>query len=147
MQFNRVTWYSKLFALTLFTALPFVGFYFGYKYGQATFTPKETIVYQPVSSEGKVLKEIKNEELKTTVFYEKGKLKYSGTVVTPETCWDVETEAIIRESFPEQITINLTTKKVGQICGQALTEIPFSGEIQASEAASISVQLNGKVIE
>ena len=34
IQWNKVTWYSKWLALALFVALPFVGFYFGEKYGE-----------------------------------------------------------------------------------------------------------------
>lgn len=34
IQWNKVTWYSKTFALILFVALPFVGFYCGMRYGE-----------------------------------------------------------------------------------------------------------------
>jgi hypothetical protein len=33
---NKVTWYSKLLAMILFTALPFLGFYFGFLYGKGS---------------------------------------------------------------------------------------------------------------
>ena len=33
IEWNTVTWYSKLLALALFVALPFVGFYYGIQYG------------------------------------------------------------------------------------------------------------------
>jgi hypothetical protein len=33
IQWNTVTWYSKLLALALFVALPFIGFYYGMQYG------------------------------------------------------------------------------------------------------------------
>jgi hypothetical protein len=36
VQWNTVTWYSKLIALILFVALPFVGFYLGMNYGKTT---------------------------------------------------------------------------------------------------------------
>jgi hypothetical protein len=35
MVWNKVTWYSKLVALVLFVALPFIGFYLGIRYGEA----------------------------------------------------------------------------------------------------------------
>jgi hypothetical protein len=38
IEWNKVTWYSKLLALALFVALPFIGFYYGIKYGE-TLTP------------------------------------------------------------------------------------------------------------
>lgn len=34
IQWNKVTWYSKFIALVLFVALPFIGFYYGIKYGK-----------------------------------------------------------------------------------------------------------------
>ncbi|HUC31170.1 MAG TPA: hypothetical protein VMR99_00570 [Candidatus Paceibacterota bacterium] len=34
IEWNKVTWYSKLIALALFVALPFVGFYYGVQYGK-----------------------------------------------------------------------------------------------------------------
>lgn len=33
IEWNKVTWYSKLVALALFVALPFIGFWFGIQYG------------------------------------------------------------------------------------------------------------------
>lgn len=35
VEWNKVTWYSKIIALVLFVALPFAGFYYGTKYGEA----------------------------------------------------------------------------------------------------------------
>lgn len=34
VEFNKVTWYSKLLALTMLVALPFIGFYLGRQYEQ-----------------------------------------------------------------------------------------------------------------
>lgn len=34
VEWNKVTWYSKIIALILFVALPFIGFYYGTKYGE-----------------------------------------------------------------------------------------------------------------
>ncbi|MGD1003636.1 MAG: hypothetical protein ABR884_03635 [Minisyncoccia bacterium] len=34
IEWNKVTWYSKLLALALFVALPFIGFYYGIRYGK-----------------------------------------------------------------------------------------------------------------
>ena len=36
IEWNKVTWYSKIVALALFVALPFIGFYYGTKYGRLT---------------------------------------------------------------------------------------------------------------
>jgi hypothetical protein len=34
IEWNKVTWYSKMLALILFVALPFIGFYYGMNYGE-----------------------------------------------------------------------------------------------------------------
>lgn len=34
IEWNKVTWYSKLIALIIFVALPFIGFYYGVQYGK-----------------------------------------------------------------------------------------------------------------
>ncbi len=43
---NKVTWYSKLVALILFVALPFIGFYYGTQYGRTV----QLIADAPASS-------------------------------------------------------------------------------------------------
>lgn len=52
IQFRQITWYSKLLALALFVALPFIGFYFGSKYGALTayiaVAPTSTANFVPV---------------------------------------------------------------------------------------------------
>jgi hypothetical protein len=34
IEWNKVTWYSKLLAMVIFVALPFIGFYYGAQYGK-----------------------------------------------------------------------------------------------------------------
>lgn len=41
VEWNRVTWYSKIVALVLFVALPFVGFWYGIRYGEALQTVRD----------------------------------------------------------------------------------------------------------
>ncbi len=45
IQWNKVTWYSKVLAFMLFVALPFIGFWYGAQYG-------ETVALSPGSSGG-----------------------------------------------------------------------------------------------
>lgn len=79
--------------------------------------------------------------------YENGKYLYSGTVQKPTPCDTVEVNAVIRESFPEQVTFAITTKSSDQICAQVITEEEISGEIAVSEQAVIEVTLNGEAVE
>ena len=43
---NKVTWYSKILALALFVALPFIGFYYGTKYGETVAWLQNPVVTQ-----------------------------------------------------------------------------------------------------
>ncbi len=42
IQWNKVTWYSKVLALALFVALPFIGFKLGMCYERANNAPAYT---------------------------------------------------------------------------------------------------------
>ncbi|HEY5220600.1 MAG TPA: hypothetical protein VIJ29_00405 [Candidatus Paceibacterota bacterium] len=44
IEWNKVTWYSKLIALALFVALPFIGFYYGVQYGKIAASVGQTPV-------------------------------------------------------------------------------------------------------
>ena len=79
--------------------------------------------------------------------YEDGKYLYTGTVQKPAPCDSVEVDAVIRESFPEQVTLQITTQASDQICIQVISEEEIEGEIQVSEQAMIEVTYNGDVVE
>lgn len=44
IEWNKVTWYSKLLALALFVALPFIGFYYGMKFGETVASINQTSI-------------------------------------------------------------------------------------------------------
>jgi hypothetical protein len=44
IKWNEVTWYSKIFALILFVALPFIGFYCGAQYGKMVGATNEQLL-------------------------------------------------------------------------------------------------------
>lgn len=68
---------------------------------------------------------------------------YRGTFVTPTPCFSLGADALVAESFPEQITLALTTKDSSEICAQVLDEKPFSVEVKASAGAILrGVSLN-----
>ncbi len=149
MRFNQVTWYSKLAALALFVALPFLGFWVGLEY-QKAITVKET----PATGSTKIpaSKEkltVKNEQLEMKVVFQENKLKFSGTVQLPTPCHNLTAESTVAESYPEQVTLYLNTiePRSGGICAQVITPKDFSGELNVSENASIKVVLNGKVVK
>jgi hypothetical protein len=154
MKFRQVTWYSKLLALALFVALPFVGFYVGMKYQQAVAPPKEVKVGTPsavpkVGNKSTTNITIKTDKLTLKTTYENGFLKYSGAVQLPTPCHQLKDQSGVMESYPEQVRIQLVVEPPpsGTVCTQVITEKEFSGQVKVSEKATISVYLNGKKVD
>jgi tetratricopeptide (TPR) repeat protein len=78
--------------------------------------------------------------------YKDGKHTYSGTIQTPTPCYTLEGSALVAESFPEQITLELTlhAPEPGVMCIQVLAEKDFTIEVSASEGATFKgVRVNG----
>ena len=90
---------------------------------------------------------VDEETVDLTFTYEDGKYLYSGTVQKPTPCDTIEVDAVIRESFPEQVTLAITTKPSDGICAQVISEETIEGEIAVSQQAVIEVTYNGKVVE
>jgi hypothetical protein len=156
MKLHEVTWYSKFIALALFVVLPFLGFYAGMKY-QEKITVKDStssVTHKPntstSSSKAKTKINIKTNDITFTSTYENGVVKYSGTVTVPSPCYEVKQDAVVAESFPEQVSIKIKTELVKEVipasCIQVVTQKPFSGESEVSENASIRVFLNDKIV-
>lgn len=85
--------------------------------------------------------------LAVTHHFENGVHTYSGTVSKPTPCHIFESEVIIRESFPEQVTLDLTIKDSGQICIQVIGEEVFTITFEASEKALVDAAINGERFE
>ena len=149
MKFTQVTWYSKLVALILFIALPFIGFYAGVWYQKAVSPPKSVIKIQEPSKDDDSSSSASSKKVNLKTSYKDGVLTYSGSVQLPSPCHKLKEEALVAESFPEQVQIRLTIENPasGTMCAQVVTEKEFSGEAQASEKATISIFLNGKKVE
>ncbi len=79
--------------------------------------------------------------------YEGDVYKYSGTVEKPTPCHKIQTDIVIKESYPEQVDIKITTTASDQICVQVISEEEISGEIKVSEDAVIDIYLNGELIK
>lgn len=156
IEFNSVTWYSKLVALALFIALPFAGFYAGMKYQKAITADEVRIIKDKdntssPSSTQKTTINIKTNDLSFTSTYQNGLMKYQGTVTVPTPCYEVKQEALIAESFPEQVTIRIKTELVKEVipqsCIQVVSQKPFSGEAKVDKNAIVRIFLNDKEIK
>lgn len=153
VKYNQVTWYSKLIALALFVALPFLGFWAGMKYQEAISVdsaPSTTTATSSANTNSATVKlNIDNDQIKIKVLYQNGLYNYTGSVTTPDPCYEVSTKSQILESYPEMVKINITTTKPAsnQLCAQVISSKPFSGQFKASSAAQIQVLLNGSTVK
>lgn len=158
MKFNQVTWYSKILALALFVALPFLGFWLGVKYQEAINPSSSAVSSNPNTktpatssakpTPGETKKQITTDQLTIKVTYQNGVYYYSGTIQLPNPCTKLSTDAIIMESFPEQVRIVLETKQDSStFCAQVITPKSFSGQFSASAEATINMYLNDKLIK
>lgn len=65
----------------------------------------------------------------------------NGTLPTP--CYDVSADAVIAESYPEQVTIQVKTKEQsdGYVCATVIKDFNYTGTFNASEKAVISLDV------
>ena len=82
-------------------------------------------------------------------FFENGTHTYSGAIDKPTPCYSLETEALVRESFPEQVTLRFTLRppKPDVSCAQVITPAPFKIIFDASAEAKVDAALNGRQVE
>ena len=76
--------------------------------------------------------------------------EYTGSVVLPTPCHTLESEVLVAESFPEQITINLRTVAPEEdvACIQVLERATFDIFVTASEGAKlVRVVLDGTPVD
>lgn len=161
MKFNQVTWYSKLAALALFVALPFLVFWLGMKY-QAAINPSSSVVSSnpntktPATSSakqttGETRKQVTTDQLSIKVTYKNGIYYYSGTVQlpTPKPCHTLSDQTQVSKTEPQIINIilKINTNPSLVACVQMIEEQPFSGQIAASANAPVNVYLNDKLVK
>lgn len=72
---------------------------------------------------------------------------YRGTIDLPTPCHTIAIESRVAESFPEQITLAITTRERQGVCAQVVTPTPFSTTVQASREARVSATLNGAPVQ
>lgn len=87
-------------------------------------------------------KEITVDNFTLTTTY-KGDSKWEYTVVgqLPNPCYTVTTNAMVAESYPEQISITVSVQPpdADTVCAQVIQEYEYSGEFQASEEATVKL--------
>lgn len=73
----------------------------------------------------------------------------AGEAQVPTPCHILDTDVTVAESFPEQVTINFSTRveDPDQVCAQVITNQRFKVTFSASEDADISAIFNGQEVE
>ena len=71
----------------------------------------------------------------------------SGILTLPDPCYFIEQSVLVKESFPEQVEITLTTQRRDELCATVVTDTPFEVSFQASEQAKVELILNGEAVE
>ncbi len=64
---------------------------------------------------------------------------YSVTGTLPTPCYAVNTEALVAESYPEQVTIKVTIQEqpTDGVCSAVIQDYSYSGTFQASGEATV----------
>ena len=148
---NQSFFSKRLFQVAAVVAillLALLGFWFWQL--SAANTPKKSPDQKTATtSPRKPTTEIKidSAEVAFVASYTGGGWQYSGVVQLPDPCTQLSTDTIIAESFPEQVRVVLETKQDSStFCAQVITSKSFSGQFSASERASVSVFLNGRIV-
>ncbi len=77
-------------------------------------------------------------------FYRGATHTIAGEVLMPTPCDLLETDVVVRESFPEQVTVAFTVINHAEACAQVITPQRFRVDFDASERAVIGATWEGK---
>lgn len=147
-------------ALTLFVALPFIGFYAGMWYQKNISTETSSVTTNgsntatdSVGTKG-WLTVVDTEKITVQTKYESGTLHYRGTVQAPTACYKLRDETTVLESSPEQVQIRIsagqtksdTPDAIG-VCAQVITDLEIAGQVQVSKDAVVTVFLDGEQVK
>ena len=86
-------------------------------------------------------------QVKVTTSFENNIHTYKGVLTVPTPCHNISTDVQVRESFPEQVSIELTIIDTGEVCVQVLVDKKFEVSFQASEQARVQGFLDGMPIQ
>lgn len=75
--------------------------------------------------------------------FKNGLHTYVGTIDAPTPCHTISGEAIVKESYPEQVDIRIETRESGEICAQVVTTKRFKVSFSASQSAVVRAFVNG----
>ncbi len=118
--------------------LVLIGGMFGYAaMKRAELNKPEVIVPEPIVEDASQIR------VNAVHFFTDGKHTVVGDLMVPTPCDLIQADALVAESMPEQVTIQLTTINNDDTCAQVMTLQRFRVEFSASEGASIRATLDG----
>ncbi len=80
-------------------------------------------------------------------YFDDGTHTFVGEILMPTPCDLIEVEALVMESFPEQVRLDFTVINNAQTCAQVITAQRFMATAQASDQATISATFMGRPVE
>lgn len=82
-----------------------------------------------------------------THFYIDGVHTLVGEILMPTPCDLLEADMVVRESYPEQITLELDVINTAEFCAQVMTPQRFMAEVSASPDATFDATFLGRRID
>ena len=79
-------------------------------------------------------------------YYIEGTHTFVGEIVLPTPCDLLEVNSVVRESYPEQVTLEFTVINNSNDCAKQLTNQRYKTEVTASEEASFTATFMGREI-
>ncbi len=94
-----------------------------------------------------VQKDLKSDVITTKIpvthQFKNGLHTYVGSIDAPTPCHSILGEAVVKESYPEQVDIRIETKESEGICAQVITAKKFKVSFSASENPVVRAFVNG----
>jgi hypothetical protein len=87
---------------------------------------------------------VENEDYKlVSIYVGESSWEYTLEGILPNPCYTADTQVLIAESFPEQVTVNLNIGKpsVDKVCIQQIQDLKLTGEYSASEQATLNLKI------
>jgi len=129
---------ALIIAVVLFAAI--VGGMFAYAYMKRGQLQSGEIPPPPVEEAQNVRRiDVKH-------FFSDGVHTVAGEVLMPTPCDLIESDSIVRESAPEQVTIAFSVVNNAEMCAQVVTPQRFKASFEASAAATIEATWNGEPV-
>jgi hypothetical protein len=107
--------------------------------------PEETLTEEVVEEQPLPYPEITRIDAKH--YYIDGQHTLVGEINFPTPCDLLEVEAVVMESFPEQIRLDFDVINNAETCAQVVTPQRFKVEAMASEEATFTAYFMGRMVE